>query len=519
MPIPFGMFVAHNKASREKTEQSTKKTMNSQLMNLACIQEGFEVRPGRGFKAKGANQGESASAFSGLLEHTLTSAGGDLSRAANEATKRPNTGQGWLEHFRNQLLSQGIPLKDFSLTPKALPELKELLMGEGFSEREVVCFLERLFHGDSGGEVKITRLFEKLSELRALFEKESRDPVLDVSALPHLETALRCFGLDVQQTKRLIDQARADGGGLNLKGFVQELKRLVGEMPQVGRPSSTAESAQQIRGILARIGLVDEAADVEGPISLGQFVQIVEDKLARLMPHRLSKGEMQNHVNRLLGHVLVESGEPKQTFSAKALYAGKLQAFPAEQAEESPTSERKGLGQGGDIAMYSAREATIDRPHTAGAETGQSARSLPLYVVNQVGRQMALGLRRGESQIRLQLRPPNLGSVQLGMDMKNNVLKLEMITEHHSVKELLMSHVHELRESLLEQGVKLERIDIQIHYNFGQSMADAGRNLNRSHSRRQGPRGASPISDTEQDIPEASALADMQSNALLDMFA
>jgi len=105
------------------------------------------------------------------------------------------------------------------------------------------------------------------------------------------------------------------------------------------------------------------------------------------------------------------------------------------------------------------------------------------------------------------------------MDMKDNVLKVGMITEHHSVKELLMSHVHELRESLVEQGVKFERIDIQINYNFGQSMAQAQRDLKQAQSWRQRLSGASPISGSEGDIPEEAALANMRSNALLDMFA
>ncbi len=57
------------------------------------------------------------------------------------------------------------------------------------------------------------------------------------------------------------------------------------------------------------------------------------------------------------------------------------------------------------------------------------------------------------------------------MDLKGSVLKLGMITENSSVKELLLSNVHELRGALLEQGVKLERLDVHIDYHFSQSLA------------------------------------------------
>jgi len=46
-----------------------------------------------------------------------------------------------------------------------------------------------------------------------------------------------------------------------------------------------------------------------------------------------------------------------------------------------------------------------------------------------------------------------------------------MITENSSVKELLLSNAHELRDALVEQGVKLERLDVQINHDSNQSLA------------------------------------------------
>jgi len=46
-----------------------------------------------------------------------------------------------------------------------------------------------------------------------------------------------------------------------------------------------------------------------------------------------------------------------------------------------------------------------------------------------------------------------------------------MITDNSSVKELLLSKAHELRDALVEQGVKLERLDVQINHNANQFLA------------------------------------------------
>ena len=84
--------------------------------------------------------------------------------------------------------------------------------------------------------------------------------------------------------------------------------------------------------------------------------------------------------------------------------------------------------------------------------------------------------------IRLQLKPPELGALKVEMDMKDNILKIGIITENSSVKELLFSSAHELREALVEQGVRLDRLDIQIDYDSSQSMTSS----HEGHRRKQG---------------------------------
>jgi hypothetical protein len=107
---------------------------------------------------------------------------------------------------------------------------------------------------------------------------------------------------------------------------------------------------------------------------------------------------------------------------------------------------------------------------------------LPSYLIDQVGKQISRSILRGEKVIRLQLKPPELGTLRVDMDMKDNILKLGMITENNSAKELLLSNIHELREALLEQGIKLDRLDVQINYNFNQSLANSkeGQNQDRN---------------------------------------
>lgn len=100
---------------------------------------------------------------------------------------------------------------------------------------------------------------------------------------------------------------------------------------------------------------------------------------------------------------------------------------------------------------------------------------MPMYLVDQVGRQISRAILRGDRVIRLNLKPPELGAVKIEMAVKDNTVNLEVVTENKAAKEILLANIHELREALLGQDVKLVKMDVQVGCNFNQSMADAGK--------------------------------------------
>lgn len=145
--------------------------------------------------------------------------------------------------------------------------------------------------------------------------------------------------------------------------------------------------------------------------------------------------------------------------------------------------------------------------------------SLPTRVMDQVGKQIARSIQRGERIIRFQLRPPDLGFMKVEMDIKDNVLRLGLITENSSVKELLLSHVQELKEALVQQGIKLEKVDIQINYNFNQSLANSKEELEeKQRSRREFNR--TPFTgEGDMEDPQAVARTMATKDHLLDLVA
>jgi flagellar hook-length control protein FliK len=111
-----------------------------------------------------------------------------------------------------------------------------------------------------------------------------------------------------------------------------------------------------------------------------------------------------------------------------------------------------------------------------------------------VGRQIIRSVHQNQTEIHLQLKPPHLGRLRMSLETVNDGMRISILTEHQSTREMLRAHTGELRTALMEQGVRLEKIDVQVAFNFEQSMANSNKDLKRFNKRRD------PGFDMAQDV-------------------
>lgn len=78
-------------------------------------------------------------------------------------------------------------------------------------------------------------------------------------------------------------------------------------------------------------------------------------------------------------------------------------------------------------------------------------------------------LSNGEGQVKLRLHPPELGSLQMTLKMEGQVMTAHLEVENSLAKEALTQNVQQLRDSLSEQGIRIERFDVQVVSDLGQS--------------------------------------------------
>ena len=144
---------------------------------------------------------------------------------------------------------------------------------------------------------------------------------------------------------------------------------------------------------------------------------------------------------------------------------------------------------------------------------------IPASIVDQVGKQISRSILRGDQSVTLQLKPPDLGTVRIKMDIKDHILSLSMTAEHHSVKELLLNNINDLKDALVQHGVKLDAVDVQINQNFGQSLNASKEGTDNGQGWRQGFNGEEFHSDSHAEGLHERPINIMSESSLLNLVA
>jgi flagellar hook-length control protein FliK len=80
----------------------------------------------------------------------------------------------------------------------------------------------------------------------------------------------------------------------------------------------------------------------------------------------------------------------------------------------------------------------------------------------QIVKQFNLILRKGGGEARLQLQPENLGSIKLNVRLHNSEVSTSILVENQTVKELIMSKLQTLQETLSQQGFEIGSFQVEV---------------------------------------------------------
>ncbi|ETR69937.1 MAG: hypothetical protein OMM_03600 [Candidatus Magnetoglobus multicellularis str. Araruama] len=277
--------------------------------------------------------------------------------------------------------------------------------------------------------------------------------------IPILERALVSYGMSQKDAQKLIAQVKDDKGDILLSKLSDALKSF----------SSTRADNVQVRTFVdhmdAYLALLEKQSTNK---DLGKRGKNIRQQVFQ----NLKDGK---------GADIKNPGTQNAGKLAEARQQAQVAKMVTQQVQGNSAETVSAATQGDDNNAF----LSFLKQESASAQSAkmQNApklpeRPVPYYLNQQVGRQLANAIRNNENQVTIQLRPPHLGTLQLDLEIQNNILRVGMATDNQVTRDILVSHINDLRESLGEQGIKIDEVDIQINYDLGQSLANDQQDVN-----------------------------------------
>ncbi len=91
-------------------------------------------------------------------------------------------------------------------------------------------------------------------------------------------------------------------------------------------------------------------------------------------------------------------------------------------------------------------------------------------IANQIIERIRVTIQPEQTSMELQLNPEHLGKVNLSVQSKNGVMTAQFVVQNEVSKEAIESQLHTLKETLNQQGIKVDEIEVTIAaYSFQQN--------------------------------------------------
>lgn len=204
------------------------------------------------------------------------------------------------------------------------------------------------------------------------------------------------------------------------------------------------------------------------------------------------------------------SAAPVQEEGARAGARGPraVQSVAAEAMIQAPASEGPAPVEGGatsattqGTAMSPAQtEAPTSVPHEATvhpARQGAAFASTPMAQVGDLVLKRLQQLRSpGSDELRLELEPRELGSLKIRLELQGDGVKAQFVVDRPVVQAMLERAMAELRQNLLEQGYRVDELQVALQ-DDGQARGQGGERGSRA-----GSRPASGLRLPEAVVPE-----------------
>ena len=422
--------------------------------------------------------------------------------------------------LKKSLLAAGFDANQIHLGKKGVEAYQKLLLDLGVDPQQVNHLVGDLKHRAAFKEISLADLLGSLQSLEA--EDPQAEVSLDASAVPFIESILTELRLPTDQVAYVLDKTVSKSQNIQLSRLLQALRQVQQKVAANQMQPGDEKGRQQVLEMMNRIGIPVDPQSSE-PVGLGDLIHRIERMLAVDGKPVADQQTLIKDLSLFIDHLKPAAGQNARNMkirvdskggfpNSSALHPGAtgadsqdlsllgdnkpgnqaMLAFKSEylfrQLKSTGEEGRSDPGEIQDFTKAAGLEKSLNkltggdvpvgnpaRLETAAVNSSSpvSAARLPSYVLSQVGTQLVKARFNNENEVRLQLKPPHLGRIFMTIENQLDGLKVSVVTEQQAAREMLQSHMHELRSLLNEQGLRIDKLDVELSQNFDQTMADA----------------------------------------------
>ncbi len=431
----------------------------------------------------------------------------------------------------------GGDLGNASLDADGLDTLKKILLKAGFEPGEVEELMSGLSEKAKDKTLNLKDVMDSLFKLSTDIEEEVLDDeaLVGASSLPFLTSLLNSLGLPKDRVNQIVSGADRGEKGISLDVIIEHLKSIETQSVHTGQSFQTQEGDTSFSMLLEQLGLgLPETTTSQ--LGLGDLLVSLENRKEKILNAKKQADDLaglgkqadggvkessNSLIDSLFKQIEIQSkktGLPefsqeqiKDQFKNELLIPDKHTPiknglFSQEPLETAIKSEEffkefESALTGKSVASIDSGsrvkdlEEIIKGSKLDSAKTGESLqvgpsdgktdslgsplkakatfRNMPTHVIHQVEKSIIRAVNQGESTLKIQLKPAELGRLTITIDNVGNSMKVSITTENHVAKDILASHVNELKTVLATAGISLDKFDVDMNSDFRQSYTDA----------------------------------------------
>lgn len=324
---------------------------------------------------------------------------------------------------------------------------------------------------DTSSEEELTAKDEIITQINALLQsiQEVVMKVLNLTS-EELNQMLEEQGLsltDLLETQNLQQFILTSNGQnsilatLTNEKLANDMNKLLQTVDQLKTDSNIGLSADQIKSMLAEMKQLTETA------SHAVNAEIITDFITNQNKEAIIKPEAVDTVQKK-DDAVIQDNIKSATENTGKFEQEALMSTEEKQSDAKPSADRDGEQSYNTSEKYQTFiENLAKTAQNAQVNSSEDVAKLTKLreIATQIIERIKVSVTADKTSMELQLNPENLGKVNLTVQTKNGVMTAHFVVQNEISKEAIESQIHTLRETLEEQGIKVNAIEVTVSAN------------------------------------------------------